>query len=115
MVSSSIYVKKNTGNSNIDNKDHLNHLKRITEKVEEEELFEDSHGFNRIRNLADSNRITLQEDGMGTWEAKHYPELRDSLQHNLDTLTENEIRIMEENELKESKFWFNELPPEDAE
>lgn len=108
VVDSSIYIKKNTGDSFI-------HPKSFTEKVEEEELSRDSPGYNQITILADSNRMTLQEDGMRTWEAKHYPGVRDSLQQNLDSLTDKEIRIIEENELKLSKFYCNELPPEEAE
>jgi hypothetical protein len=115
VVSSTIYLKKNTGDSNIVHKDHFIKPKRITEKVGEEELSKDSPGDNHITILADTNRVTLQGDGIGIWQPKDYPEFRDSLQHNLDTLTDNEIRIMEENELRQSQFWCNELPPKDAE
>jgi hypothetical protein len=108
VVDSSIYFKKNNGDSFI-------HQKKFTKKVEEEELSGDSPGYNRITILADSNRVTLQKDGMGTWKAKDYPVFQDSLQQKLDSLTDNEIRIMEENELKLSKFYCNELPPEEAE
>jgi hypothetical protein len=115
IVVSSFYIKKNTGDSNFDCKDHYTHPKRIKEIAEEEELSEESPGYNRITISSGNNHINLQGDGIGIWQAKDYPKFHDSLQHNLDIFTENEIRIMEENELKKSKFWCNELAPEDAE
>ena len=60
MVSSSIYLKKNTGDSKIDYKDHFIHPKRITEKVEEEELCEDSPGYNRSTIEPENKHITLK-------------------------------------------------------
>lgn len=41
--------------------------------------------------------------------------MQDSLYQGLDTLTDTELRLLEENELKLSRFYCKNLPPDEAE